>query len=222
MADGPDIARIATLIADPARARMLTALMAGHALTAGELAAEAGITPQTASGHLARLAEGGLIATARQGRHRYVRLAGSDVAEMLEALMELVDRRGPTRTRPGPREPGMRAARICYDHLAGERGVDLHDRLVASGLLDPALVPSARGMAVFEGLGIDMATLGTARRPLCRACLDWSERRTHLAGGLGAALFTAFEDRGWLRRRPGSRLVELPRTDPLARWLAAL
>lgn len=219
MADGPDIARIATLIGDPARARMLTALMAGHALTASELAVEAGITRQTASGHIARLRDGGLVSTARQGRHNYIRLSGSDVAETLEALMEIVDRRGPTRTRPGPQEPAMRHARICYDHLAGALGVQLHDRLIEIGYLTPDLAPTPTGLAAFDALGIDMPALQRARRPLCRACLDWSERRTHLAGGLGAALFTTFEDRAWIRRVSGTRIVEIRNPAALHDWL---
>ncbi|SOH92502.1 DNA-binding transcriptional regulator, ArsR family [Monaibacterium marinum] len=219
MADGPDIARIATLIGDPARARMLTALMAGHALTASELAVEAGITRQTASGHIARLREGGLVSTARQGRHHYIRLSGSDVAETLEALMEIVDRRGPTRTRPGPKEPEMRHARICYDHLAGALGVQLHDRLIEIGHLTADLTPTPPGLTAFDALGIDIPALQRARRPLCRACLDWSERRTHLAGGLGAALFTAFEDRAWIRRVSGTRIVEIRNPAALYEWL---
>ncbi|QPH54594.1 ArsR/SmtB family transcription factor [Pontivivens ytuae] len=219
MADGPDIARIATLIGEPARARMLSALMGGQALTASELAEEAGVTRQTASGHLSRLEDGALIAGVKQGRHRYFRLSGSDVAEALEVLMEVVDRRGPARVRPGPREPEMRHARVCYDHLAGTLGVALHDGLLARGWLAPGLVPTAEGTAAFEDLGIDMDELGKARRPLCRACLDWSERRTHLAGGLGAALFTAFEDRGWLKRVPGARVVRSPGEAELRDWL---
>ncbi len=219
MADGPDIARIATLIGEPARARMLSALMGGQALTASELAEEAGVTRQTASGHLSRLEDGALIAGVKQGRHRYFRLSGSDVAEALEVLMEVVDRRGPARVRPGPREPEMRHARVCYDHLAGTLGVALHDGLLARGWLAPGLVPTAQGAAAFEDLGIDMDELGKARRPLCRACLDWSERRTHLAGGLGAALFAAFEDRGWLKRVPGARVVRCPGEAALRDWL---
>ncbi|WP_316015270.1 winged helix-turn-helix domain-containing protein [Roseobacter sp. HKCCA0434] len=219
MADGPDIARVAHLIADPARARMLTALMAGHALTAGELAAEAGVTPQTASGHIAKMVAGGMLVGAKQGRHRYLRLSGPDVADLLESLMELVDRRGPARTRPGPAEPAMRTARICYDHLAGSAGVALHDTLIARGLLDAGLVVTGPGEAAFTDLGIDLAALNRARRPTCRACLDWSERRDHLAGGLGAALFTAFEDRGWIVRRPGSRAVAIAAPERMSPWL---
>lgn len=132
---GPDIARLAALIGDPARANMLTALMAGRALTAGELAREAGVTPQTASGHIARLEEGGLVAIVRQGRHRYATLAGPEVAEALEALMGLAAGQGHLRSRPGPRDPALREARVCYNHLAGDRGLQMYDALVAAGRL---------------------------------------------------------------------------------------
>lgn len=121
---GPDVARVAALIGDPARAAMLSALMDGGALTASELALEAGVAPPTASGHLARLREGGLLAEAKQGRSRYYRLAAPDVAAALEALMGLAAR-GPSRARPGPKDPALRRARLCYDHLAGEAGVRL-------------------------------------------------------------------------------------------------
>lgn len=201
MKEGPDIAGIAALIGDPARANILSALMAGMALTAGELAGEAGVTPQTASGHLARLVDAGLLLVEVQGRHRYYRIAGSDVAEALETLLVLAERTGRMRARPGPRDAAMRAARRCYDHLAGTAGVALFNALVANGDLVAArdgLAPSAAGRARFVAFGIDMDELDGRRRPLCRACLDWSERRPHLAGSLGAALMQAFVARGWL------------------------
>src|ERR1700742_927050 len=125
MKTGPDIAPIAALIGDPARANMLSALMDGRALTAGELARKAGVTAQTASSHLAKLAAGGLIAERRQGRHAYFTLTGPDVAELLEELACLAARTGHTRTRTGPAEPALRHARVCYDHLAGDRGVQM-------------------------------------------------------------------------------------------------
>ncbi len=152
MKEGPSIASVAALIGDPARANMLAALMSGRALTAGELAREAGIAAPTASGHLARLREAGLVLVEAQGRHRYVRLAGPEVAAVLEGLMGLSARDGRLRTRPGPRDPALRTARVCYDHLAGEWGVRLYDALLADGRLDaptavrsspPAAAPSS-------------------------------------------------------------------------------
>lgn len=210
MKEGPDIASLAALLGDPARAAMLTALMGGQALTAGELAAEAGIAPQTASAHLARLAEAGLVVREVQGRHRYARLAGSEVAEALEGLMGLAARTGRLRTRSGPRNQAMRRARVCYDHLAGEMGVRLHDALVEGGALVAApegLALSPEGRAWLVAQGVDVGALEARRRPLCRACLDWSERRHHLAGGVGAALLDLFLSRGWATRDPRSRAV---------------
>ncbi len=204
------MAAIAAVIGDPARANMLAALMAGQALTAGELAGEAGVTPQTASGHLARLVDAGLLLVEVQGRHRYYRIAGPEVAEALETLLVLAERTGRTRVRPGPRDEALRAARRCYDHLAGSAGVALYDALVARGdlaLARDGLAPSAAGRARFAAFGIDMGDLEGRRRPLCRACLDWSERRPHLAGALGAALLQAFLSRGWLKPDAKSRAM---------------
>ncbi|MBL8807811.1 MAG: winged helix-turn-helix transcriptional regulator [Rhodospirillales bacterium] len=201
---------MAAVIGDPARANMLAALMAGQALTAGELAGEAGVTPQTASGHLARLVDAGLLLVEVQGRHRYYRIAGPEVAEALETLLVLAERTGRTRVRPGPRDEALRAARRCYDHLAGSAGVALYDALVARGdlaLARDGLAPSAAGRARFAAFGIDMGDLEGRRRPLCRACLDWSERRPHLAGALGAALLQAFLSRGWLKPDAKSRAM---------------
>src|SRR6187549_3023336 len=186
MADGPLIASVATLIGDPARANMLTALMNGRALTARELAEAGGIAPPTASGHLARLVESGLLDVRRQGRHRYYRLSGADVAETLEALMGLAQRTGAVRVRTGPRDAALREARICYDHLAGERGVALLESLRARKLVegDQDIALTGEGRAFVAALGIDLDRLKKARRPLCRACLDWSERQAHLGGAL--------------------------------------
>ncbi len=210
MKDGPDLAPVAALIGDPGRANMLAALMAGKALSASELAREAGVTPQTASGHLALLLDGGLVAVRVQGRHRYYRLAGPDVAAALESLMALAARAGHLRTRPGPKDPALRRARVCYDHLAGTLGVRMFDGLLEHGLLADdggRLAPTAAGRRWFAGLGVDLAGLEAGRRPLCRECLDWSERRGHLAGSLGAALLAAILDQGWAKREAGSRVV---------------
>jgi DNA-binding transcriptional ArsR family regulator len=206
MRSGPDIARLAAALGDPARAAMASALMGGQALTAGELAEEAGVTRPTASAHLARLAEAGVIAAEKQGRHRYHRIASAEVAAALESLMTIAAR-GPARVRPGPRDPALRRARVCYDHLAGALAVALYDALAARGTLasgEPAL--TERGEAEMAAFGIDLAVL-PRRRPLCRACLDWSERRPHLAGALGAALLDRVFARGWARRVPGGREV---------------
>jgi len=205
MNDGPLIAAIAALIGDPGRANMLTALMDGRALTASELGQAAGVTLQTASGHLARLVEAGLLNVRKQGRHRYFRLSGPDVADALEALMGLAQRTGAVRVRTGPRDAALREARICYDHLAGERGVALFEALRRKRLVtgEQEIALTEKGRAFIAGLGVDLARLERARRPLCRLCLDWSERRAHLGGALGAALLDVMAERSWLRREEG-------------------
>ncbi len=210
MKAGPDIARIAALVGDPARANMLTALITGKALTASELAQEAGVTQQTASSHLAKLQDGGLVSPRKQGRHRYFSLSDADVAQVLEGLMGLAARAGHTRLRTGPREPALREARVCYDHLAGERGVELYDALIGRGVLAVAgerVAPSPAGLSWLREEGFDVEALGRGRRPLCRSCLDWSARRSHLAGALGAAMLEHVFARGWARRETGSRVV---------------
>jgi DNA-binding transcriptional ArsR family regulator len=210
MKDGPDIASLAALIGDPARANMLSALLSGQALTASELAREAGVTAQTASAHLAKLAEAGLLVRERQGRHRYVRLAGADVAETLEVLLGFAARNGRLRTRPGPRDEALRHARICFDHLAGQMGVRLHDALVEDGRVVATLDGlglSTKGRSWLADQGICLTDLDRGRRPICRACLDWSERRHHLAGRLGAALLDLVIARQWARRDATSRAI---------------
>ncbi|EAQ24252.1 MULTISPECIES: ArsR/SmtB family transcription factor [unclassified Roseovarius] len=210
MKTGPDIARIAALIGDPARANILTALMSGKALTATELAAEAGVTPQTASAHLARLETGGLVIQRRQGRHKYTRLASDDVAHLLETLMGIAAGAGHLRTRPGPRDPELRRARVCYNHLAGDMGTRMYDSLLARGFLHrdhAALTLTDSGHRFITALGLDLATLPSPRTPLCRDCLDWSERRAHLAGRLGRGLLSHIERVGWARRIPDTRII---------------
>ena len=210
MKEGPDIAQTAALIGDPARANMLVALMDGHALTATELAYEAGVTKQTASSHLARLTDGGLLVREVQGRHHYFRLNGPDVGAVLEALMGVSAVRVGPRTRPGPRDPALRHARVCYDHLAGEMGVQLYEHAQSSGWIsgdEHGLVLTDAGRAAFSQFNIDYKPLEGVRRPLCRACLDWSMRRHHLAGGLGKAILQAMYTRGWASRLPNSRVV---------------
>lgn len=211
MKEGPDISRIAALIGDPARANILTALMSGKALTATELASEAGVGLPTASSHLAKLEDGGLIRAQKQGRHKYFKLADAQVARVLEALMGLAANGGHLRSRTGPRDAGLRAARVCYNHLAGEAGTQLFDSLVARGFLRLSeggltLTDTGSGFAASLGLGPDR--LSAKRAPLCRECLDWSERRSHLAGVLGRAIFERMQELGWCARLPGTRVVE--------------
>ena len=188
MDEAPDIALLAQLFGDPARARMLACLMGGMALTATELATEAGIAPSTASAHLGKLTRANVLSLETQGRHRYFRLADTEIAEALETLMGAAAARGPSR-RIGPADPDLRAARVCYDHLAGSRGVWLFDQLAARGIIGLAESDGigGKGERFFARLGIDVAALSRGRRPLSRLCLDWSERRPHLGGALGAA-----------------------------------
>jgi len=210
---GPDIALVAALVGDPARANMLTALLSGCALTASELADQAGITPQTASSHLSKLEAGGLIEQERQGRHRYFRLGDPDVAGVIEGLAGLAARAGHMRVRTGPKDPALRRARICYDHLAGDLGVQMLDSLKKQRLVrqrKQEIELTAEGQRfLIKALQISAEALAHPRRPVCKACLDWSERRHHLAGTLGAALMNRFAALKWAARdkTPGSRVV---------------
>jgi DNA-binding transcriptional ArsR family regulator len=210
MREGPDLSRIASLVGDPARANMLSALMSGAALTASELALEGGVGLPTASSHLAKLTDGGLVTVTTQGRHRYYALAGSEVASMLEAISGVAESVGPKRARPGPRDEAMREARVCYDHLAGEKGVALFDHLAGQKLIgrkDNDVTLTRKGRDWFAEFGVDVAALETKRRPLCRSCLDWSVRRSHLAGALGAATLDRLFELKWARRESDSRVV---------------
>jgi DNA-binding transcriptional ArsR family regulator len=217
MKAGPDIAMIAALVGDPARSNMLTALMTGRALTASELAHQAGVTPQTASSHLSKLEAGGLIEQEKQGRHRYYRLSDPDVAAVLEGLEGLAARAGHMRVRTGPKDPALRHARVCYDHLAGDLGVQMLDsmktqRLIRQRKQDIELTAEGERFLT-DTLQISADALAHPRRPLCRACLDWSERRHHLAGTLGAAILTRFAELKWAMRDAtlGSRVVNFTR-----------
>jgi DNA-binding transcriptional ArsR family regulator len=217
MKAGPDIAMVASLVGDPARANILTALMTGRALTASELAHQAGVTPQTASSHLAKLEAGGLIEPEKQGRHRYYRLTGPDVAGVLEGLAGLAARDGHMRVRTGPKDPALRRARICYDHLAGDLGVQMLDSMKRQRLVREsrqAIELTADGQRFLtKTLQISVESLAHPRRPVCKACLDWSERRHHLAGTLGAAMMNRFTELKWAARdaAPGSRVVNFTR-----------
>lgn len=213
VANTNQIARIGLMVGEPARAAMLVALMDGRAHTAGELAEAAGITPQTASGHLTKLASADLLSVARQGRHRYHRLASAEVARLIEHIMRLSDAAPPTpRPRPtGPRDAAMRAARTCYDHLAGGLGVAIADALLEGGAIefnDDAGMITESGVATLAKAGIRMPERATkSSRPLCRPCLDWSERRPHVAGKLGAAICAHFLERGLVKRIGGTRAL---------------
>lgn len=210
MKEGPDIAHIAALIGDPARANMLTALMSGKALTVSELAEESGVTIQTASSHLSKLDDGGLLRPRKQGRHKYFSLANDDVAHVLEGLMGLAARSGHLRKRTGPKDAALRQARVCYNHLAGDMGTQMFDSLIAQGhlVLDGDDLNLTRSGEVFMAeFGINVATLRRSKSPLCRECLDWSERRSHLAGSLGRALLSRFEDLSWAKRDQKTRVV---------------
>jgi DNA-binding transcriptional ArsR family regulator len=215
-----DTAQVAALIADPTRARMLDALFDGGEHAAGALARAAGVAPSTASAHVSRLEAGGLVVVERRGRERRVRLAGSEVAHALEALSTLARARPERSLRAADRGRALRAARTCYDHLAGALGVALTEALCRRGVLrssDLALTES--GATELEAFGIDLDPLGRGARPLTRACMDWSERRHHVAGALGAALCVELFTRGWIERLPEPRAVRV--TPAGAQGLAA-
>lgn len=210
------IAELAAAIGDPARAAMLAALMDGRALTATELARVAAITPQTASGHLARLVATRLVAVEKQGRHRYHRLANADVAAMIESVMQIAGGEPVLRkpVRVGPKDAALRRARTCYDHLAGRLGVEILDALTMMGAVEldgDGSVVTSRGWSLMETLGVPLSGGDQTRteRPACRPCLDWSERRPHIAGRLGAALCTHAFEQAWVRRIEGTRALTI-------------
>jgi DNA-binding transcriptional ArsR family regulator len=208
------VARLAHLLADETRADMCLALLDGRAWTAGELARAAGVNPSTATVHLTLLVDGGLLAEERQGRHRYLRLAGPDAAALVEDLASRAD------VGLSARSPSLRAvsasaalarARTCYDHLAGQLGVAVLDALCDKGFVDrqAGLTLTGDGIVWLQGLGIDVDALRGSRRPVVRECLDWTERRPHLAGGVGAALCGRMLELGWIERTPRPRAVRV-------------
>ena len=217
------IAHVAALVGEPARTAMLMALMDGRALTARELADAAHITPATASRHLGLLVEAQLLQVERQGRHRYHRLASPEVARVLEGLMQLAvpsaaSQAAPRRVVVGPRDAALRLARTCYDHLAGRLGVALAGHLLEEGAVvfdgEGAAQVTDRAGSVLQRLGIDIGAAAMAagqpgKRPQCRPCLDWSERRPHLAGRLGALICQHSLDSGWLLRGTGTRALSI-------------
>lgn len=207
-----NIASTAALIGDPTRSAMLAALLDGRALPAGELAYAARVTPQTASAHLAKLRDGGLVAVEHQGRHRYYRLASPDVAEALERLAN-IQRQQPVRRKPLSREARrLQSGRCCYNHLAGRLGVAVAEGLEAHGYIEPVenkrYAVTEPGAEWFSDLGLDVCALKPARQGIARQCLDWTERRHHLAGPLGTSLLEAFCEQRWLLRSSRSRAVE--------------
>ncbi|HYM33595.1 MAG TPA: metalloregulator ArsR/SmtB family transcription factor [Candidatus Cybelea sp.] len=209
MAGQTDIAIVAALLGDPSRASICVALMGGEALPASELAYIANVTPQTMSGHLSQLVAGNLLSVEQHGRHRYYRLAGEPVARAIEALSLIAPPPKLRARRVATPEP-MRQARRCYDHLAGEIGVAVAEALLRRRLLrrhDGEFAVTAKGSDWFRGCGIDVTALREGPRPLTRACLDWSERRPHLAGALGAGLLGMLFERGLLKQAKSSRIV---------------
>ena len=220
---GPDIAIAAQLLGDPARANMVMALMSGQALSAAELAHEAGVTPPTATGHLNKLVSLGLLGDEKKGRHRFFQLRDPDVGEAVEALIAVATRAGHLRSRPEPKDEAMRHARSCYDHLGGRLAVDLTGQWLGAGLLAwraDVLQLTRKGREFLAGRGIELTKLDALKRPLCRSCMDWSERRPHLGGALGAAVLSHAVREGWAVRGQGVRQVTFNRRgeENFVRW----
>lgn len=204
------LAKIGAVLADESRTEILTALMDGRGRTGGELARFAGVAPSTGSEHLAKLLDAGLVTVEAQGRHRYFRIANDEVASMLESL----GASPPVGAFQTKAPAALTYARSCYDHLAGELAVVIYDRLVADShfvQVDGYLLITESGTALFADLAIDTTSLRTANRPLARGCLDWTQRRHHLAGAAGAALFQVLLDRGWVTRGTEPRAIGLTR-----------
>jgi DNA-binding transcriptional ArsR family regulator len=206
-----DIAPAAALMADPTRAAMLRAMMEGRPLAAGELARVAGVTAATASAHLARLLDGGLVAVTRQGRHRYYRLAGYEVAEALEAVARVSADIGVRTLRQSREAQALAAARTCYDHLAGRAGVALLESMLEQGILaepdEDTFEVTGTGAGTMRTFGINVGELRRGRRRFAGSCLDWTERRRHLSGALAAAITTRLFETGWIERGPRRRSV---------------
>lgn len=209
------LARIASLIGDPARAAICVALMDGRALTAGELARSAGVSPQTASGHLARLVDGTILTAVPSGRHRYFRIASPAIADAIEKLMGVagaIDRTIVSKAVvTGPKDSALRHARVCYDHLAGEVAVSMADSLVRMGhidMSDDGAAVTADGLRFLDKLGIKhVGDINGRNARFCRPCMDWSERRPHLAGWVGRQMLARFSTLYWVRREPKGRAI---------------
>ena len=207
----PDIASIAYLIGDPSRAKILTALMCGKALTATELAVEADITPQTASSHLSKLIGKQLIIVRKQGRHKYFQLKDTKIAELIESLLNIAADAQSPNIKTGPSVSRLRKSRICYDHLAGELGVTLYDSLLNNGFI----IESSNGTHLtdqgrlhFQELGVNFDFMKKSKRPICKSCLDWSERRSHLSGALGKWVLGDILKKSWAVQDLDSRAIQ--------------
>lgn len=214
MAAEPDLARIAATVGEPRRIQMLALLMEGRALTAKELALGAGVEPATASAHLKRLLEDGLLASASQGRHKYFRFANEHVAQLVESLMRVAPpRQAPARAER--RDEPQRRARFCYDHLAGTLGTSLFALMLRDKWVqddaerDKQLVLTARGAKALARMGVDVEAAQARRRQFACRCLDWSERRDHLGGALGAALAQRLQEQRWIERKKHTRVVRV-------------
>jgi len=202
--------QLARVLADPTRASMLMMLMDARVLTAGELALQSNVSPQAASAHLAQLVKGGLLQVEKRGRNRYFKLSGSQVAEFIEAMTRVCV--FPGATGRAAQLPALKFARTCYDHLAGRLSVEIADKMIANGVLilsGTEFHPTSKSAAFLDSIGIDLKALRTRRRPVARCCLDWSERRPHVAGALGAALLSKFEELKWIALTRGSRAVRV-------------
>jgi DNA-binding transcriptional ArsR family regulator len=204
----PDLAAVGALLAEPARAKVLLALLDGRSLPASLLASEAGIAPSTASYHLARLVDAGLIAVASRGRHRYFTLTGGEVAQLIEAVARIAPLQPIRSLRQGTRAHALRYARSCYDHLAGRLGVAVTDALQGQGMIAPrdgvGFTVTKQGALILSELGVD-ARAGE----VVRGCLDWTEQRDHIAGSIGSALMSRLLELGWLARDEGTRALHL-------------
>lgn len=208
----PNIAVVANLIGDNARAKMLTALLGGKALTATELALEADITSQTASTHLAKLVDGQLLHVRKQGRHKYFQLMNASIAQLLESLLNISANLAPEQVSTGPNDIRLKQARICYDHLAGELGVEIYDALKRQAFIIDNVSETLLtdlGKEFFSSIGFDFSQIKKSKRPICKSCLDWSERRNHLAGILGQWMLNDMFDKGWLERALDSRVINV-------------
>jgi DNA-binding transcriptional ArsR family regulator len=200
------VAEIGSLLGDPARVNMMIALLDGRAWTARELSDRAGVSPQTASSHLAKLVGARMVLVEKQGRHHYHRLASIEIAQLIEQMHVAGAALAIPGDGPGPRDPAMRELRSCYDHLAGRIAVEIGEKLLKDGE-GARLEPQAGDL--LKRMGIDLEALARSRRKLCRTCLDWSERRPHIAGSLGAAMLERFGELGWVKRRDASRALIL-------------
>jgi DNA-binding transcriptional ArsR family regulator len=209
----PNISFVASLIGEPTRASMLTALMGGKALTATELAVEGDISSSTASSHLTKLVEGELLVVRKQGRHKYFQLKDASIAELLEKLLNISAKLNHIKTVTGPTDPRLRKARICYDHLAGEISVSLYDSLVSNKYLidnGAETLLTEQGQLFFSALGInfELESIKSNKRPLCKSCLDWSERKNHLAGIVGQLILNDLFTQGWATKDLDSRAIQ--------------